>query len=270
MTTLVTAPDFDGCTHRRGVRAASDRAAIGTSQQIVHERLCEAIDLRAGDRVLEMAAGNGEAALVAVRRFAPATSTDFLGALLERGQERAAAARLTVEFREADAEALPFSDGSFDVALSSFGVMFSPDQEAAAREITRVVRHGGRIGLANWTPSGFIGRLLAIFGRHALPLDGVASPALWGTEARLRELFAGHRIEATPRAYAFRYRSPARWIEVVRSWYGPADRGFAPLDEAGQAALEAEVAALLGELNCGGADSLVVPNEYLDVVVTKA
>jgi hypothetical protein len=148
--------------------------------------------------------------------------------------------------------------------------MFSPDQETAARELSRVVRRGGRIGLANWTPSGFIGRLLAIFGRHVPALDGVASPALWGTEARLRELFPGHRIEATPRAYAFRYRSPARWIEVVRSWYGPAGRGFATPDEAGQAAFEAEVAALLGELDRGGADSLVVPSAYLESVITKA
>jgi SAM-dependent methyltransferase len=235
----------------------------------VGERLCEAVDLRAGERVLDVAAGNGNATLAAARRFADVTSTDYVAALLERGKERAAAERLAVTFQQADAEALPFSDGSFDVVLSTFGVMFTPNQEKAAAEMSRVLRRGGRVGLANWTPDGFIGQLFKTIGKHVPPPAGVKPPPLWGTEARLAELFPGHHIEASTQVFNFRYRSPAHWLEIFRTYYGPTNRAFAALDEAKQAALEADILALLERMNRGGSEALIVPSEYLEIVVTK-
>jgi len=264
------APDLAAIKARqRAIWAAGDYAVIGTTLQIVGERICETVDLRAGERVLDVAAGNGNATLAAARRFAAVTSTDYVGALLERGRERAAAEGLPVEFREADAEALPFPDASFDVALSTFGVMFTPDQERAAAELARVVRPGGRIGLANWTPEGFIGQVFRTIGKHVPPPAGVKSPALWGTETRLAELFPGHRIQVVRQIFNFRYRSATHWLEVFRTWYGPVHRAFAALEPAGQAALEGDIRALLERLDCGGGNGLVVPSEYLEVVVTR-
>jgi ubiquinone/menaquinone biosynthesis C-methylase UbiE len=215
MSTTAAAPDFAAVKQRQQATwAAGDYAVVGTTLQIVGERLCEAIDLRAGERVLDVAAGNGNATLAAARRFAEVTSTDYVGALLDRGRERAAAERLAVSFQEADAEDLPFADGSFDAALSTFGVMFTPNQEKAAAELVRVVRKGGRVGLANWTPDGFVGQLFKTIGKHVPPPAGVKSPALWGTEARLAELFPGLEVKATKQVFNFRYRSPGHWLEV--------------------------------------------------------
>ena len=271
MTTTTTTPDYAAVKQRqRATWAAGDYAVVGTTLQIVGERLCEAVDLRAGEQVLDVAAGNGNATLAAARRFARVTSTDYVGALLDRGRERAAAERLAVEFREADAEDLPFADGSFDVALSTFGVMFTPDQERAAAELARVVRRGGRIGLANWTPDGFIGQLFKTIGRHVPPPAGVRSPALWGTEERLGELFRGHEVRATRQVFNLRYESADHWLEVFRTYYGPTNRAFAALDAGRGAALEADIRGLLGRMNRGGGETMVVPSEYLEVVVTTA
>jgi len=199
------------------------------------------------------------------------TSTDYVGALLDRAKERAAAERLVVAFQQADAEALPFADGSFDAALSTFGVMFTPNQEKAAAELARVVRKGGRIGLANWTPEGFIGQLFKTIGKHVPPPAGIKSPALWGTEARLAELFPGHALKATKQVFNFRYRSPTHWLEVFKTYYGPTNRAFAALGDGEKgAALEADILELLGRMNRGGQKTLIVPREYLEVVVTKA
>ena len=249
--------------------AAGDYAVVGTTLQIVGERICEAVDLRAGERVLDVAAGNGNATLAAARRFAQVTSTDYVDALLDRGRERANAERLVVAFRQADAESLPFDGGSFDVALSTFGVMFTPDQEKAAAELVRVLRPGGRAGLANWTPEGFIGQLFKTIGKHVPPPLGVRSPALWGTEARLAELFRGHEVSATKQVFNFRYRSPDHMLEVFRSYYGPMNRAFAALDGAGGAALEADIRGLAARMNRGGDDTLIVPSDYLEAVVTR-
>src|SRR4029079_9147136 len=166
---------------QQAVWSAGDYALIGSTLQIVGERLCEAVDMRAGSSVLDVAAGNGNATLAAARRFARVTSTDYVGALLERGKERGSGERFSIDFQQADAEALPFADGSFDVALSTFGVMFTPNQEKAAAELVRVVRRGGKIGLANWTPDGFIGRLLKLVGKYAPPPSGIKPPTVWGT-----------------------------------------------------------------------------------------
>ena len=265
-----TSPDFAAIKQRQQATwAAGDYAVVGTTLQIVGEHLAEAADIRAGEHVLDVAAGNGNATLAAARRFAAVTSTDYVPALLERGRERAAADRLPVTFQVADAEALPFADQSFDCVLSTFGVMFTPNQEKAAAEMLRVAKVGGRVGMANWTPDGFIGQLFRTIGRHMPPPAGVKSPALWGTEARLAELFPGQAVQATKQMFNFRYKSVAHWLEVFKTYYGPTNRAFAALDAAKGAALEADIVALLGQMNRGGKDTLVVPSEYLEVVVRR-
>jgi SAM-dependent methyltransferase len=267
---VIAAPDYAAIKQRQQATwAAGDYAVIGTTLQIVGERICEAVDLLAGERVLDVAAGNGNATLAAARRFAQVTSTDYVAALLERGKERAFAERLPVTFQVADAEALPFADGSFDVALSTFGVMFTPDQETSVAELLRVVRRGGRVGFANWTPEGFIGQLFKTIGKHVPPPAGIKSPATWGTETRLSELFPRDEVKASRQIFNFRYKSPAHWLEVFKSYYGPMNRAFAALDAGRQADLQADVIALLGRMNRGGSQSLIVPSEYLEVVVTK-
>jgi SAM-dependent methyltransferase len=268
MTT--TTPDFAAIKQRQQATwAAGDYAMIGTTLQIVGERLCEAVDIRAGEKVLDVAAGNGNASLAAARQWALVTSTDYVGALLERSKERAKAERLSIEYREADAEALPFADNSYDVVLSTFGVMFTPNQEKAASEMARVCRRGGRIGLANWTPDGFIGQLFKTIGKHVPPPAGVKSPALWGTEARLQDLFPGHQVKTGKQIFNFRYKSPAHWLEVFKTYYGPTNRAFAALDAEKGAALQADIMGLLETMNRGGRETLIIPGEYLEVVVTK-
>jgi SAM-dependent methyltransferase len=263
--------DYTAIKQRQhAVWSAGDYAIIGTTLQIVGERLCEAVDMRAGAAVLDVAAGNGNATLAAAHRFAFVTSTDYVGAILERGKDRANAERLSVNFREADAEALPFADGSFDVALSTFGVMFTPNQEKAAAELVRVVRRGGKIGLANWTPDGFIGQILKLVGKYAPPPLGVKPPTLWGTATRLDEIFRGHRVDASEQTFTFRYQSPEHWLQIFRSFYGPINRAFAALDADTAAALEADILDLLEKSNLGGSESLIVPGAYLEVVITRA
>jgi ubiquinone/menaquinone biosynthesis C-methylase UbiE len=251
--------------------ASGDFAVIGTTLQIVGELLNEAADVGAPDRVLDVAAGNGNATLAAARRFAVVTSTDYVPALLDGGRRRADAEGLTnVTFEAADAEALPYPDASFDVVLSTFGVMFAPDHERTAHELLRVCRPGGRIGLANWTPSGFIGQLFRVVARYVPPVPGVRSPALWGTDAHIRQLFPdAARIAHTTRSFVFRYRSAEHWVDVFRTFYGPVHKAFAALDSERQIALEADVIALLRSFNRGGEYRLVVPGEYLETVITK-
>jgi SAM-dependent methyltransferase len=252
--------------------ASGDYAVIGTSLQLVGESLAEACDLRWDERVLDVAAGNGNATLAAARRGCLVTSTDYVASLLERGEERASAERFDVSFQVADAEALPFRDASFDAVLSTFGVMFCPNQAKAATELARVCRPGGRIGLANWTPAGFIGQMFKTLGRHLPPPAGVQSPSLWGVEEHLRSLF-GERaaaIVAEPRMFNFRYRSAAHFIEVFRTWYGPVHKAFAALPDEGASKLEHDLTDLLNGLNRAGAGSLVVPSEYLEIVITRS
>ncbi len=217
-----------------------------------------------------MAAGNGNVTLAAARRWCDVTSTDYVPALLERGRERATAERLSVEFREADAEALPFRDASFDVVVSTFGVMFTPDQDKAAAELMRVCKAGGKIGLANWTPQGFIGQLFKTLGKHMPPPAGVKSPALWGTQARLNEMFAGAAsIDAQPRMFVFRYKSPQHWLDVFRNFYGPIHKAFGAMDGGKQDALAADLMALVGEFNRATDGTMAVHSEYLEVVITR-
>ena len=216
-------------TRQQAAWGTGDYAVIGTTLQIVGESLAEACDLKTDERVLDVAAGNGNATLAAARRGCVVTSTDYVGSLLERGAERARAERLDVAFQVADVEALPFADASFDAVVSTFGVMFAPDHARSAAEMARVVRPGGRIGLANWTPDSLIGSMFKVLGRYVPPPAGVQPPSLWGSEAHLRTLFgdAASVVQATPRHFAFRYRSAAHFIDVFRTWYGPVNKAFA-------------------------------------------
>jgi len=250
--------------------SSGDYAIVGTTLQIVGETLCEAVDLRSNQRVLDVAAGNGNATLAAARRFADVVSTDYVGALLEGGRRRAEADRLPVMFQEADAEALPFADASFDVVLSTFGVMFTPNQDKAARELLRVCRPGGKIGLANWTPESFIGQMFRVLGKYVPPVAGVAPPSLWGTKARLDTLFGSQAVVAAEsRTFVFRYRSPGHWLEIFRDYYGPVLKAFASLNPEARKALEKDLFALLDQNNVARDGTLVLPSEYLEAVITK-
>jgi ubiquinone/menaquinone biosynthesis C-methylase UbiE len=267
-----TQPDFAAIKAKQQMTWASgDFSVIGVTLQIVGESLAEAVDVCAGEEVIDVAAGNGNATLAAARRFAHVTSTDYVPALLARGATRAETEGLEVDFRVADAEALPYSDASFDVALSTFGTMFTPQPARSAGELIRVVRSGGRIGMANWTPEGLIGQLFKVIGAHVPPPAGLKSPALWGTEAFLTELFghAAKEIRCERKYFNFRYRSAAHFVQVFRDYYGPTHKAFAALDPTRQPALAADITALLERLNVGGTKSLVVPSEYLEVVITR-
>jgi ubiquinone/menaquinone biosynthesis C-methylase UbiE len=249
---------------------SGDYAVVGTTLNIVGEMLCEAVDLRSNQRVLDVAAGNGNATLAAARRFADVVSTDYVESLLDRCRERAAADRLPVTYQAADAEALPFDDNSFDVVLSTYGVMFTPNQQQAADELIRVCRPGGKIGLANWTPESFIGQLFKTIGRYVPPAPGVKSPALWGTRTHLDALFGEKAtIVAENKDFVFRYKSPKHWVEIFRGYYGPVLKAFAAIDAEAREALEADLYALLDACNVAKDGTLVVPSAYLEVVITK-
>jgi ubiquinone/menaquinone biosynthesis C-methylase UbiE len=267
-----TQPDLGAVKSRQqGAWSAGDYAVVGTTLQIVGETLCEALDLRSGQKVLDVASGNGNVTLAAARRWCDVVSTDYVPALLERGRERAAAERLAIEFRQADAEALPFADASFDVVVSTFGVMFTADQDKAAAELVRVCKPGGKIGLANWTPDGFIGQLFKTIGKHMPPPAGVKSPALWGTGARITEFFGAQAssIQLEQRDFVFRYRSAQHWLDVFKTYYGPLLKTFGALDPRAQTALTDGLFALIKRFNRSGDKTMVVPSEYLEVVVTR-
>jgi ubiquinone/menaquinone biosynthesis C-methylase UbiE len=256
---------------QHGAWSSGDYAIVGTTLQIVGEELCEALDVRSGQKVLDVAAGNGNVALAAARRWCDVVATDYVPALLDRARARAAADGLALEFREADAEALPFPDATFDVVVSTFGVMFTPDQDRAAAELIRVCRPGGKIGLANWTPEGFIGQLFKTMGRHIPPPAGVMPPSLWGTTPRITEMFGPRAvsIKAEPRNFVFRYRSPEHWLEVFKTYYGPTLKAFAALEPPARSALANDLIALVKRFNRSGDGTMVVPSEYLQVVVTR-
>jgi ubiquinone/menaquinone biosynthesis C-methylase UbiE len=266
------APELEAIKARqRATWASGDYGTIGTTLQIVGESLCEAVDLRAGAKVLDVAAGNGNSSLAAARRWADVTSTDYVPGLLEQGRRRAEADRLPMTFQEADVEALPFADRTFDVVLSSFGVMFTPNHARAAGEMLRVTRANGRIGLANWTPRGFIGQLFGVIGRHVPPPQGLTPPSRWGTLDYLEQLFRSQAsdIRTTNREFVFRYRSAEHFIEVFRTWYGPVHKAFASLSVEAQVKLECDLVTLIESFNRSGDSTLVVPGEYLEVVVVK-
>jgi SAM-dependent methyltransferase len=265
------APDFAAIkTRQQAAWASGDYAVVGTTLQIVGEQLCESIDLRPGAKVLDVAAGNGNATLAAARRFCEVTSTDYVQSLLDKGRARAEAEHLPVTFAVADVEALPFPDGSFDYVLSTFGVMFAPHHEQSAAEMLRMVRKGGRIGLANWTPSSVIGQVFKTLGKHVAPPAGVKSPALWGDRQHLEMLFAGHRVAVTERFFNFRYLSATHFLDVFRTYYGPVHKAFLALDEAGRTALARDLMLLLEGLNKATDGTLLIPSAYAEVIIEKA
>jgi SAM-dependent methyltransferase len=258
-------------TRQHGAWSSGDYAVIGTTLQIVGEQLCETLDLRAGQHVLDVAAGNGNFSLAAPRRWCDVVSTDYVPSLLERGQMRATAEALPVRFQEADAEALPFDAATFDVVVSTFGVMFTPNHDAAASELVRVCKGGGKIGLANWTPEGFIGELFKTLGKYLPPPAGAKSPALWGTPNYLGQLFGASAvsIKTEPRHFVFRYRSPQHFVDIFKAYYGPMLKAFAALDAAGQQGLRRDLIALIDTMNRAKDGSMAVASEYLEVVISK-
>lgn len=271
-TQPAAAPDLATVkTRQQAAWSTGNYAVVGTTLQIVGEDLCEALDLRSGSKVLDVAAGNGNATLAAARRWCEVTSTDYVPSLLEAGKARAQAEGLEVRFQQADAENLPFADASFDAVLSTFGVMFTPDQEKAAAELARVCRPGGKIGLANWTPESFIGQLFKTIGKYVPPAPGLQSPVLWGTQARLETLFgrSAAEIRVVSRQFNFRYHSAAHWLEVFRTFYGPVNKAFGALDAHAQAAFARDVMALIDSRNRSGDATLVLPSEYVEVVIVR-
>ena len=250
--------------------AAGDYAVIGTSLQIIGERLCEAVDVAAGWKVLDVAAGNGNAALAAARRGCVVTAIDYVEALLERARRRAEADGVSLTTKVADAEDLPFAAEAFDAVLSTVGVMFTPEPERAASELCRVVRRGGRIGLANWTPEGFVGQMFKIVGQHVPPPSGVPSPLQWGTDARVETLLgADCDIDVNRRTFTFRFRSADDFFQTFTAFYGPLVRAWAALDDAGRTSLRDQLEGLAADHNRNENGALTVDAEYLEVVATR-
>lgn len=248
--------------------AAGDYLEIGSRMVLTSELLCEAVDLRGGERVLDVATGTGNAALAAARRFCHVVGVDYVPALLDRGRTRAAAEGLEVAFEEADAEDLPFPDGSFDVVLSACGAMFAPNQERAAAEMVRVCRPGGRIGMVNWTPDGAVGALFRTIGRFVPPPPGLRSPLLWGTRERLEELFGVETEMSTPlRSILLRYSSPEAWADHFAAYFGPLVKAFELLATDGRQALRTDLLAVVEEFNVSLDSTLVVRADYLEVVI---
>jgi len=256
---------------QKAIWASGNYALIGTTLQITGENLAEAMDIHVDQNVLDVAAGNGNFTLAAARRWARVTSSDYVDTLLENNRQRANANGFTPAYQLADAESLPFDDGAFDAVASTFGVMFCPNQAQAAMELIRVCRPGGKIGMANWTPQGFIGEIFKTIGRYVPPPPGLDSPALWGTEAHLSNLFGEHasEMEIQCRDFVFRYRSAAHWLEVFRRYYGPIHKAFASLDEAQQEALTHDLITMIERRNTATDGTMRVPGEYLEAVITR-
>lgn len=264
--------DFEAIkAKQRATWASGDFAVIGTTLQLMGESLCEAANLAAGSHVLDVACGNGNASLAAGRRFASVIGVDYVPALLARARERAQAERLSIAFIEGDAENLPFGEASFDTVLSSVGVMFAPNQARVAGELLRVCRTGGKIALANWTPEGFLGDLFRAVAQYVPPPAGLPSPFAWGREDDVRALFGSKaRVVSSERKdFVFRYESPAHFIHIFRTFYGPTLKAFEALDEVGRARLDADLTRLLTSQDRRAGRALAVPAEYLEIVLEK-
>jgi ubiquinone/menaquinone biosynthesis C-methylase UbiE len=251
--------------------ASGDYAMLGSTFVVISELLCEAVDLRSGQEVLDVATGSGNTALAAARRFCEVTGVDYVPDLLKRARERAAAERLRVSFQEGDAENVPFPDATFDVVLSTIGAMFAPDQQRAAGELLRVCRAGGTIGMANWVPDGFIGEMLRVHARYLPPPPGLEPPVLWGTEERVRELFGEYvaSLQATRRVFFFRYRSVEHYWDFMRTHNGPTIGAFQALDATARENLEGELMELTRRFNRSGDGTMIVPADYLEIVATR-
>jgi SAM-dependent methyltransferase len=267
-------PDLAVVTEvQQQIWSKGDFAMVAGLVNKVSDDLAEALDLVPDERVLDVACGSGNGAIAAARRtWGGTVGADYVPALLERGRERAAAERLEVEFLEADAQDLPFEDASFDVAMSIFGAMFAPDQAKAASELLRVVRPGGRIGMANWTPAGSVGTMFKTIAEHAPPPPGLDSPLLWGTEERLRELFGDGITELRVESRNSRqpFRSPDHYIEFFRTYFGPTQMAYERVGPEGEQALTDGLRTFLEGANIAGDRAMVLEAEYLEVVAIRA
>ncbi|WP_247743983.1 MULTISPECIES: class I SAM-dependent methyltransferase [unclassified Shimia] len=270
-TMTTQAPDYKAIkTKQNAAWSSGDYAKIGSTLQITGEMLAEATAPAHGATVLDVAGGNGNATLAFARRWCAVTSTDYVPALLEAGRIRAEADKLEVTFQVADAEDLPFEDGQFDISTSTFGVMFTPNQEQSAREMSRVVRAGGKIAMANWTPDSFIGHLFKTLGRHVPPPAGVQSPARWGNRDWIEAQFGptAETIAFELKNFNFRYASPDHFIDFFRTYYGPVHKAFLAVGDAAEA-LETDMRATIAQFNVATDGSMIVPSEYAEIVITK-
>lgn len=271
-TINVTTPDYTAIkTKQQATWDSGDYGRVGVTLQITGEQLCEAMDMRSGQTVLDVAGGNGNVSLAAARRFCKVVSTDYVPSLLAQSRTRAEADGLAIDYRVADAEDLPFAGATFDNVVSTFGVMFSPNQAQAAAELLRVCKPGGKIGLTNWTPGGFIGQLFKTVGRYLPPPAGVNSPAAWGSEAFLEQHFGSKvtHMRVTPRQFNFRYHSPEHWLDIFSTYYGPTLKAFEALDETAGHSLREDILRLIGVHNRAPDGAMVVPSDYLEIVVTR-
>ncbi len=271
MTTTAPAVDLAAIKAKQQINwSAGNYAVIGTTLQLIGESVCEGVDLTAGARVLDVAAGNGNASLAAARRGCEVVAIDYVPSLLELLDARAAAEGLSVTSQVGDAEALEFADESFDFVLSTVGVMFAPDQATAGAELVRVCRRGGRIGLANWTPDGFVGQMFKTIGQYVPPPAGLTSPMAWGVAANLEALLPGTDVTITEKHFVFRYRSADEFLEAFRTYYGPMYKAFEGLDDDGRAALASDLVALADNHNIATDGTLRLPSAYLEVIATKS
>ncbi|HEY5977548.1 MAG TPA: class I SAM-dependent methyltransferase [Solirubrobacterales bacterium] len=267
-------PDLKAVTQvQQQIWSKGDFAMVANLVYHPAEDLAEALELVPDEKALDVACGSGNLAIAAARRtWGGTVGADYVPALLERGRERAAAERLDVEFVEADAQELPFEDGAFDVAMSIYGAMFAPDQPKAAAELLRVVKPGGRIGMANWAPDGAVGTMFKTISKHAPPPPGVESPLRWGTEEGVRELFGDgisdlrleRRISRQP------FRSADHYIDFFRSYFGPTQTAYERVGPDGEQALTDDLRAFLESANTAGDRALVLEAEYLRVIATRA
>jgi SAM-dependent methyltransferase len=265
---------LDGVKERQQkMWASGDYAAVAARIHPMAERLCESADLVAGSRVLDVATGSGNAAIAAARRECDVVGIDYVPALLERARVRAMAEGLAVDLIEADAEALPFADASFDAVLSVVGVMFAPNQERAAAEVLRVCRPGGTIALASWTPDGFIGDLLRTVTRYVPPPPGARPPVEWGTTARLRDLLGDDvgAVVAGKSVHTFRHRSAEDFADFFLANYGPTERAATGLDGDGRAAMRGELIELAaGASRLRARGPVAIDATYLESIVVRA
>lgn len=266
-------PDYTAIkTKQNAAWSSGDYRRIGVTLQITGEELAEAADVAPGSKILDVAAGNGNATMAFARRWCDVTSTDYVETLLDGGRERAEAEGLDVTFQVADAESLPFHDQQFDSVVSSFGVMFTPNQEQSASELVRVCRSGGKIALANWTPDSFIGALFKTLGKHVAPPAGIPSPARWGERSWIGQTFEPHArvISMTMKTFNFRYTSPQHFVDFFQTFYGPVHKAFLALDDAGKKALNDDILATIEQFNVAEDGTMAVPSEYAEIIIVKA
>ena len=265
--------DYAAVTGRQQkVWSLGDYGRVGSLLSWMGESLVQQLDIHSGERVLDVAAGNGNASLPAGRRFADVLATDYVPELLADAQRRADADGVVLRTQVADAQALPFEDGEFDVVMSTIGAMFAPDQEAVAGEMLRVCRSGGRIGMANWTPDSAVGDMFRIVSKRVPPPQGLQPAVAWGSEERVTALLgAGCReLRTNRRTCAWRYPSTEACLAYFQAWYGPVLAAFTAVGDAGRADLEAGLLSMFAGHNTADDGTLAMDVTYLEVIGVRA